>query len=639
MPTIAEVRQQYPQYSDMSDADLAGALHAKFYSDIPRAEFDKKVGIAPAESYQPSLSDAVTDIPREIGAAFTQNYDTFKKGMTDRGSKGVVEGLLDTGKAVAAIPGMIASPFTGAARSLIGHPMAQATHEVGKIIAPEIAAKDNPQQMYENAKGDVDTAMSALAARKSIVPTAQVAPLSPGQEVAAAADRLSASGSPVQVPQAVATDSMAAQRIASGVKNIPLAGDPLVNAAERTLKQLGTKADEVSAGYGGGTVQGSGDAAKGAITDWIKGDSAKKSGALYDKVDTLVNPSVTTKLANTKNTVAEIQAERKAAYLPDGAAVDKVLKAVESDGLTYQGVKALRTSIGESMNSGILPEGMSGGDLKRIYSGLTDDLRSAALRAGGNDAVQAFDRANTYYKAVSARRESLAKIVGADGNTPAEKVFDKLSAMAGSNSRADIEKLAQARRTIGPQDWNEFASGVVAKLGRDVEGNFSPQRFLNDYNKISDAGKSVLFKSGGKSDLASHLDDIAKVSSRFKELQKFSNPSGTAQNVSFAALGASVMTAPLTTIGSVIGGRALSMALARPATAASIAKVSRAQFALAASPSAANVASYSTAARNLINTLGEHAKGITPNDFLRSLQSPSYAPADNQPDVPRPPGQ
>jgi hypothetical protein len=48
MPTLTEIREQYPQYSDMSDAALAGALHQKFYSDMPRAEFDAKVGFKPA---------------------------------------------------------------------------------------------------------------------------------------------------------------------------------------------------------------------------------------------------------------------------------------------------------------------------------------------------------------------------------------------------------------------------------------------------------------------------------------------------------------------------------------------------------------------------------------------------------------
>lgn len=48
MPTIADVRKQYPQYEDMSDQQLAAALHRKFYSDMPRAEFDAKIGLSSA---------------------------------------------------------------------------------------------------------------------------------------------------------------------------------------------------------------------------------------------------------------------------------------------------------------------------------------------------------------------------------------------------------------------------------------------------------------------------------------------------------------------------------------------------------------------------------------------------------------
>jgi len=47
MATIAEIRTQYPQYADMPDAVLADALYKKFYSDIPRATFDAKVGLTP----------------------------------------------------------------------------------------------------------------------------------------------------------------------------------------------------------------------------------------------------------------------------------------------------------------------------------------------------------------------------------------------------------------------------------------------------------------------------------------------------------------------------------------------------------------------------------------------------------------
>ena len=52
MTTIAEIRAQYPQYADMPDVALADALHAKFYADIPRADFNAKIGLtlaAPTE--------------------------------------------------------------------------------------------------------------------------------------------------------------------------------------------------------------------------------------------------------------------------------------------------------------------------------------------------------------------------------------------------------------------------------------------------------------------------------------------------------------------------------------------------------------------------------------------------------------
>ncbi len=49
MPTIAEVREQYPQYKDMSDIELAGALHSKFYADMPADQFAEKIGLKPPD--------------------------------------------------------------------------------------------------------------------------------------------------------------------------------------------------------------------------------------------------------------------------------------------------------------------------------------------------------------------------------------------------------------------------------------------------------------------------------------------------------------------------------------------------------------------------------------------------------------
>ena len=53
MATLAEIRKQYPQYSDLSDAALADALYGKFYSDISRKEFDAKLGLKTGPSQPP----------------------------------------------------------------------------------------------------------------------------------------------------------------------------------------------------------------------------------------------------------------------------------------------------------------------------------------------------------------------------------------------------------------------------------------------------------------------------------------------------------------------------------------------------------------------------------------------------------
>jgi len=69
MPTIPEVRAQFPQYSDLSDNQLADALHAKFYADMPKAEFRKKVGLK-----EESWGDYARGLGRQAVQGLTFNF-------------------------------------------------------------------------------------------------------------------------------------------------------------------------------------------------------------------------------------------------------------------------------------------------------------------------------------------------------------------------------------------------------------------------------------------------------------------------------------------------------------------------------------------------------------------------------------
>ena len=48
--TIKDVRAKFPQYSDLTDTQLADALHGKYYSDVPKDQFYGKIGLTGAEA-------------------------------------------------------------------------------------------------------------------------------------------------------------------------------------------------------------------------------------------------------------------------------------------------------------------------------------------------------------------------------------------------------------------------------------------------------------------------------------------------------------------------------------------------------------------------------------------------------------
>lgn len=596
-------------------------------NDVMQAALQKQFG------QQKPASPGMLAKAAEPITSYPETYDKMQRearGQIVRGGDQIAEGgagnvVYGLGNIALGSIGYLASPLNAALRTVVGKPIEE---NIGI-----------PKEYSEFA---ASLALPGMGLTKITPKTVPVAPAAvpPGQQVAQAAQRLSQTGAEVTVPRAVATDSTAIQRAAATAKNVPFAGDPLTKATERSLAQLGGKADEVATGFGGASVASAGATARASITDWVGPGSKARVTELYDKVDNLVNPNVTTELNSTKQTVFDIVSRR--ANMGDetaGKAADFVSGSIlnKPGGLNYQGVKDLRTRIGEMLNGGILPEGWSQGELKRLYGSLTDDLGAAVKAAGGPRASAAFERANRFNRAVNERRKSLAKIVGANGDVPAEQVFERLAAMASSSSRADVHRLAQARKVMDPNEWNEVASAVIGRLGRDAEGNFSPQRFVTAWGKMSDGGKSMLFRSGGKSDLANYLDDIATISSRWKDLQKFSNPSGTGQTVFGGAIGAGLLTEPVTTIATVVGARAMSTVLAQPVTAAPVAQFARKYEIALRKPSPATYAGLSIAARNLANALSERlGTSYSAEDFLRAIQGP--VPARSEQEQPQPVG-
>lgn len=439
---------------------------------------------------------------------------------------------------------------------------------------------------------------------------------------AAAPPLLAAAGNiGVELPKAVASDSRITQQAGAVLSNIPIGSGPIRGAADKAIGQLGQAADTAAAMPAGEAIstEGAGATMRGALEGYIGPTSKAKVSQLYDKVGDLVDPTVRTDLEATRGVVSDIMAKRTAAGFDDpGKAINTVLGSVTTpDGLTYDGIKTARQRIGEMLkNPSLLPADMSQTEIKQIYGGLSQDLEAAVNNAGGDQAVAAFKRANTYNRLVNDRRESLVSILG-NANRSDEGILNKVQQLAGSSATADANLLVQARRSVDPSDWNDVSSAIIGRLGRDQTGNFSPLRFVTDYGKLSDRGKTVLFRSTGNETLQPFLDDIATVSQRFKKLQGLANPSGTAQNTAGAvmlggfgtAVGHAIATGawgePLTVAGTIFGTNLLSRALAQPATAAPVARWANAYFKVARGQTAQNVAAYMNQTKNTLAALTE----------------------------------
>lgn len=598
MATLAEIRAQYPQYDDLSDAKLADGLYQKFYSDIPREEFNSKIGLKPEKTISERLSST---------------YDNAAPGGPLWLAKQFIEG--SAGAVQSSKQATTPDPTTEE-----GAFIQNQGRDAGPGFATQAAAVAGP--MAPGGTGGVFAA--PLAAAKPILP-----PLPTGPSATPVLDAAKSIG--VDIPRYLATDSVPVQRAASAIKNIPFSGDRIVKSADAVNRGLGDAAKGVADSFGAGSADIAGGAAKDSLSQWIKSGSQKPVNEAYKEVDALINPEVRLPLENTASEISKIMAERANAKIPGkSGAISALMDAVQSDGLNYTGIKDLRSFLGEKSPQELIASGINPKEAKRLYGPLTKDLETVVEQAGGEVALAKWKEANSLASLTMGQRKQLSKVIGAKGDATPEAVYSRLVGYAGSKSSGDINRIMLARKAMGEDAWSEVSSATVARLGRDAQGNFSPDRFFTAYGNFSPAGKSTLF--GGRDNLAKSLEDINTVVGAIKDkIGKFSNPSGTAQNLLGAGMLTAAMHEPLTMIGSAIGGRAVAEMLSRPATAKATAEYLKAYLAASAKPNESKRLMVDVASRNLAALVSNNVKTVDVKTFLNLLQGAVPAPAkDNE---------
>jgi len=371
----------------------------------------------------------------------------------------------------------------------------------------------------------------------------------------------------IEIPQFVASPNITMQSAANILRNFPIAGEPIETAARKTVSQMGKAVDNL----GGIDPEHAGQIFGTGIKDWVSKTSDDILNKAYTAAGSKMDQSIRTPLSNTLDTVSEIMARRTQAEIPgQSGATNYVLNAIKRpDGLNYNGIKDLRTFIGQKMSGGILPEDVNGAELKQIYSALTFDLDAAANNAGGIEGLGIHKTANAMAKAISDKREALTSLIGGNAaGASNENVFNNILGLASNKmGSADINLLNQVRSVMTPEEWSRASSGVISHMGRDADGNFSPARFLgaNGFNRLSDAGKDALFGPVGTT-MRDNLETIADVSRQFGNLQKYANTSGTGHAVIGAETAKEALTSPLDVLAGMVGGRKVAEMISNPAT-------------------------------------------------------------------------
>jgi hypothetical protein len=97
--TMDQVRERFPEYDDMDDMTLANAIHGRFYSDIPLADFYASVGFNPQQDagdngvYPDTGPGSSPNNPIDLATVDRATAAGMKRGMWVKGPDGTVYAL------------------------------------------------------------------------------------------------------------------------------------------------------------------------------------------------------------------------------------------------------------------------------------------------------------------------------------------------------------------------------------------------------------------------------------------------------------------------------------------------------------------------------------------------------------------
>ena len=364
----------------------------------------------------------------------------------------------------------------------------------------------------------------------------------------AAVTRLARKASPISQRQAVAqsaqdlgiTPTLSMNNRTAGVlettlANAPFSAGSINRAQDRTVSQMGDAFTQASERLGTPTTrEGAGEALKSGAESFVN-KFEEKSSKLYNQLDSEIGFNSFVTAPRSIAVLEEIT--KNATKYPE---IDKflkkpifakILKDLEVDGslnaLPYEALKDLRSTIGKSIGSfsGVMSD-LDQGQLKKLYGALSQDLELAA-RSAGPKALNAYTRANNYYRAGQSRIENALKnVLKADTE---KKAYNDIVAMTlEASPKGSTKKLLQLKKSLPQDQWSTVSATIIRKLGETPPqrsgapdatdfAEFNPANFLTNWNKMDNSAKTVLLSGNAPASVKTELDKLAQVVEKFKQ--------------------------------------------------------------------------------------------------------------------------
>lgn len=177
------------------------------------------------------------------------------------------------------------------------------------------------------------------------------------------------------------------------------------------------------------------------------------------------------------------------------------ISADVKSGTGFDALKEARTRIGEIAFDRTAPAATRN-IYGRLYGALTKDMEATAAQ-GGDEAIRAWKQATNFSKRTKqdtgfVSQPAMQKLLKKD--TP-ESLYRLISSGVKNNGTKVNDIMKQVRVGGGQTAVQDVFSSTVNKLGVNKQGEFSPQRWLSDWDSWADEGKDAFFrnvKDGGK---------------------------------------------------------------------------------------------------------------------------------------------